>query len=541
MKRTILCAVFLAAAAMISNPAPAQTLTKLVNFDGGNDGGNPLGGLIADADGNLFGTTSQGGPYYSGTVFEIVKTNGVYASTPTVLVNFDGNNGNSPSAGLIMDANGNLFGTTAYAGSNYGGNVFEIVKTNGVYASTPTVLVSLDGNSGAQPYAGLIMDANGNLFGTTSAGGAHGEGTVFEIVKTNGVYASTATVLVSFDGNNGAQPDAGLMMDANGNLFGTTEVGGAAWGANGADLGWGTVFEITKTNGVYASTPTVLVSFDGNTGAYPQAGLIADANGNLFGTTFCGGAYTCLNYDFQFGTVFEIPKTNGVYASTPTILVNFDASYTGASPLAGLIMDANGNLFGTTAAGGATGSGTVFEVAKTNGVYASTPTTVIDFSGYDSGDLRAGLIADGNGNLFGTTNSGGTGGEGTAFEITNSGFVTYQFSGFLAPVNNPPTVNTGKAGKTYPVKWQLTNSDGAYVSALSAIKSITYSSVSCGNFTGDSADALETATTGNSSLRYDSTANQYIYNWATPATPGCYDLYLTLESGQAYPAYFMLK
>lgn len=236
--------------------------------------------------------------------------------------------------------------------------------------------------------------------------------------------------------------------------------------------------------------------------------------------------------------MFEIAKTNGVYASTPTFLVSFDGN-TGGNPQAGLIMDADGNLFGTTNKGGATYSGTVFEVVKTNGVYASTATTVADFSGSEGGDVRAGLLADGNGNLFGTTYSGDD--DGTVFEVTNSGFVPYLFSGFLAPVNNAPTVNTGKAGKTYPVKWQLTNSDGAYVTALSAIKSITYSSVSCGNFTGDSSDALETTTAGSSSLRYDSTANQYIYNWATPSTPGCYDLYITLDSGQVYPAYFMLK
>ena len=194
-------------------------------------------------------------------MFEIVKTSSGYASTPTTLVSFDDTNGANPVAGLIADANGNLFGTTEAGGASGTGTVFEIVKTSSGYASTPTTLVSFDDTNGAIPAASLIADANGNLFGTTYAGGASGYGTVFEIVKTSSGYASIPTTLVSFDNTNGANPLASLIADANGNLFGTTSAGEAS--------GYGTVFEVTKTSSGYSSTPTTLASFDNTNGAFP--------------------------------------------------------------------------------------------------------------------------------------------------------------------------------------------------------------------------------------------------------------------------------
>jgi uncharacterized repeat protein (TIGR03803 family) len=407
----VLAILSLAASSVVStSTASAQTLTTLVNFNG-TDGANPYAGLIADPSGDLFGATVYGGASGYGGMFELPKTSSGYAGTPTILVSLNGTNGaittGTLEATLVADAFGNLLGTTYAGGTSGEGTVFEIVKTSTGYASTPTTLVNFNGTNGANPFAGLIADANGDLFGTTYQGGPSGEGTVFEIAKTSSGYASTATTLVSFNGTNGANPVGGLMADASGDLLGTTQFGGAS--------NDGTVFEIAKTSAGYASTAATLVSFSGANGANPYAGLVADANGDLFGTTYAGGAS-------GEGTVFEIAKTSSGYAGTATTLVSFNGA-NGANPFAGLIVDGNGNLFGTDNAGGPSDYGTVFEVAKTSSGYANTPTVLVNFDGANGANPQAGLVADVNGNLFGTTYNGGASGVGTVFELTNGGFV----------------------------------------------------------------------------------------------------------------------
>jgi uncharacterized repeat protein (TIGR03803 family) len=205
----------------------------------------------------------------------------------TTLFSFSGSDGSGPTAGLTADSNGNLFGTTYQGGASNAGTVFEIKNTGTVaepvYAGAPTTLVSFDGYNGALPYGGLTVDANGDLLGTTERGGTS-RGMVFEIKNTGTVaepvYAGAPTTLVSFDGDNGAFPEAGLITDANGDLFGTTQ----SSFVNGM-YGTGRVFEIensgTVTAPVYLNAPTTLISFGGQN---PYAGLVADANGNLLGT-----------------------------------------------------------------------------------------------------------------------------------------------------------------------------------------------------------------------------------------------------------------
>jgi uncharacterized repeat protein (TIGR03803 family) len=289
-------------------------------------------------------------------VFELVKTGSSFAEK--VLHSFSGDttDGGNPFAGLISDATGDLFGTTAYGGAYGDGTAFELLKTGSGY--TEKVLHSFSGGTtdGAYPEAGLIADAEGDLFGTTVYGGTNDDGKVFELVKTGSGY--TEKVLHSFSGGttNGANPEAGLIADATGDLFGTTYYGGAYGERYG---GYGTVFELEKTGSGFAKKVLLLHSFSSGTtdGAYPGAGLIADAEGDLFGTTAYGGAH-------GGGMVFELVKTGSGFAEK--VLHSFSD---GAYPEAGLIADAKGDLFGTTAYGGAYGDGTAFELLKTGSGY----------------------------------------------------------------------------------------------------------------------------------------------------------------------------
>jgi FG-GAP-like repeat len=302
----------------------ATSPTTLVSFNN-TDGRSPNSGLITDSNGDLFGTTPFGGTnggrdpnLAGGTTFEIEKTADGYASAPTTLFNFLGQPRGAdppnvaPVGGLIADASGDLFGAAGGDGVDNAGTVFEIAKTSTGYASPPTTLVGLTNNPATlllyKPDSALIADANGDLFGTTSRGGVNGFGSVYEILKTAGGYASSPTTLASFPNGGGDGFVSSLIIDADGDLFGVASSGGAL--GNGPMM-----FEIAKTAAGYASTPRIVASLDGTNEAVPLGGLIADASGDLFGTTWGGTSEDIA------GTVYEITDSGFV----PTGSVAFTA------------------------------------------------------------------------------------------------------------------------------------------------------------------------------------------------------------------------
>jgi uncharacterized repeat protein (TIGR03803 family) len=370
--------VWLLAFSMTVSTAHSATLKTLFNFDGQN-GSAPVGGVIADNSGNLFGTTAFGGTSDLGTVFRLSE-----AGTLTTLVSFNGDNGGQPQTALLADNSGNLFGTTfGIFGANGGmfpsGSVFKI-DAMGRFST----LASFNGVNGEFPRGALLSDALGNLIGTTEVGGAFGQGSVFRLGPTGEL-----TTLFSFNRQNGLQPQAGVVADASGNLFGTTIFGGA--------FIFGTVFKLDPTGRL-----TTLVNFDGQNGAVPT-GLSIDRSGNLFGITAGGG-------EFGLGTVFKIDPT-GVF----TTIVSFNGRNGNGPQGGGLVIDPSGNLFGTTLAGGAFDNGTVFRIDPT-GVLS----TLVSFDGQNGAGPFGKLLIDSSRNLIGTTLSGGAFGAGTIFRISDA-------------------------------------------------------------------------------------------------------------------------
>lgn len=406
---TVLLA-FLATALLLASPLAAQQERILHNFlADGNDGNYPYANLIFDSAGNLYGTTTWGASSNWGAVFELTpNANGSWTEKLLHVFNNDGVDGTNPYAGLIFDPGGNLYGTTEHGGTYNYGTVFQLKPTAGG-AWTETILHNFNARYGYYPYYSLTLDSAGNLYGTTLNGGP-GFGTVFELSPTAGdTWRLQVIHNFATNGIDGYYPESGVIFDSSGNLYGTTYDGGLYNG--------GIVFELTRAAGG-TWTEQVLHSFknDGTDGYFPSGNLIFDAAGNLFGTTVWGGSY-------NYGTVFQMkPAAGGIW--TEQIVHNFNNNgQDGFYPAAGLIMDAPGNLYGTTIAGGHSqrpySYGTVFELTPAAGGGWSETILHSFLSNREDGvDPAASLVMDKAGNLYGTTNSGGKPGFGTVFVIT---------------------------------------------------------------------------------------------------------------------------
>ena len=387
-------AIVLLFALAVTPWAQAQTFTVLYSFKGGLNGAFPNAGLRRDSDGNLYGTTSSDGIqncYYCGTVFKLGR-----AGKLTVLYNFTGGaDGGNPVAGVVRDPAGNLYGTTYFGGDlscfqapNGCGVVFKVSRTG-----KEKVLISFDGRDGDSPVGGLIRDADGNLYGTTTGGGGGGCkigcGTVFKLDK-----GGNRTLLYVFQGKNGdgAFPTGTLLRDSAGTLYGATSVGG--------NYGYGTIFKLDRSD-----HETVLHSFtNGADGGYP-GGVIRDA-ANFYGSTAQGGNTPC-NGGQGCGIVFKLDKNGG----DPVVLHQFTGE-DGAAPTGSLVQDSAGNLYGTTFYGGSNkgcqdqqnvGCGVVFK-SDTTGFFS----VLYRFDGIKHGGRPTGnLILDGDGDLYGTALIGG--------------------------------------------------------------------------------------------------------------------------------------
>jgi uncharacterized repeat protein (TIGR03803 family) len=388
----------------------------LYTFTGGNDGRNPYAGLILDDSGNLYGTTIYGGAYTYGTVFELSRgANGQWNETVLHSFNLDGHDGGVPYASLVRDAAGNLYGTTIFGGASgtdcggFGcGTVFQLTTgTNGMWTERVLHSFSDNGNDGNTPYANLIFDRQGNLFGTTEYGGrGGGVGTVFELLR-NASGEWREKIIHSFNYTNGGEPLGGLAFDSTGNLYGTTQYGGR--------FTHGTVFELKlQPNGSWVEQ--VLHSFNpgsGVDGFAPYCGLVIDKLGNLYGTTADGG-------DFDHGTVFELTKANGKWRER--IIHSFSDYRDGGYPYGPLAIDAADRIYGTTETSSVKnqdGSGSVFRFSRRAKAYGWQETILHQFLNAGDGAYPySSVVLDSTGNIYGTTFGGGDSqGDGVVFEV----------------------------------------------------------------------------------------------------------------------------
>ena len=361
--------------------SPYYRLTTLVSFNGTN-GSYPGQDLTADGQGNLYGTTFRGGANGDGTVFELSPSFLSNSRTLTTIYSFDATTGARPQSRLLIDGEGNLFGTASAGGLNNAGVLFELASGSHAFTS----LASFSSGTASHPSGALAQDANGNLYGTDYGEKYVGSGAVFQWSPSTRALAN----LVTFTYRDYAWPMAGVIIDGRGNLFFTT-----SGSTPPQTSGISNVFEYSPaTQGM-----TALAGFDNSIGI---SGLVSEPSGTLYGTLSGGGA-------FGRGCIFQIAASD----QSVSVVASFNGT-NGSLPVGDLIADSQGNLYGTTVYGGTSGVGTVFKVDPTTG----TITDLVSFGG-DNGVYPNGrLVADTNGNLYGTTQQGGTYNQGTIFEVS---------------------------------------------------------------------------------------------------------------------------
>jgi uncharacterized repeat protein (TIGR03803 family) len=409
------CAVLVALVAVGVLPGlalPPDDVRALHHFgDGGDDdGAYPDTDLVMDAEGNLYGMTVQGGDFNSGTVFRLSPTSAGWSEA--VLYSFtSGADGGQPYGGVTLDAQGNVYGTTVVGGSYAGcpedgcGVVWKLTAATGYRHS---VIHTFQGGTsdGYGPGGPLSFDSQGNLYGMTPGGGEFGLGLIFQLSPTpSGPW--TETVIHHFTGgvDGGGASKARLLIEANGDIYGVATVGGT--------FEVGTAFRMSPDGGggwIF----TTLYEFHGeyhggNDGVYPYGGLVRDAQGSLYGTTYYGGIH-------GFGVVYCLSDLGGVWDST--VLHAFQGGADGSHPISALVFGQDGALYGTTSTGGATGdNGTIFKLTPmASGGWRESVIHAFDGS---EGELPyAGLLSDGAGNFYGAAVHGGKNGDGTIFRFT---------------------------------------------------------------------------------------------------------------------------
>jgi len=382
---------------------PTEVIHYFSEDDG--DGGYPASDLVMDAEGNVYGTTVLGGAVGSGTVFKLTPSGGGW--TETVLYSFTGGaDGGQPYNGVTLDAQGNLYGTAVVGGSGGScedgcGVVYKLTNDGGGWSQS--VLYNFTGgDDGSGPGAGLTFDDAGNLYGMTPTGGAFGLGVIYQLKPGPNDTWSFKVVHAFTGGNDGATGSAGRMLLDGNSFYGAATVGGAN--------GKGVVFKLSPArDGKWTLRP--LYAFKGQPdGGLPYGALVRDAAGRLYGTTYYDGAN-------GLGAVYQLtPGPNGDWKEK--VIYSFKGGTDGSNPISHLVQAQSGDFYGTTSEGGSPGCncGTIFKLSATDGRW--TETVAYSFRGMaDGGYAYNGMVTDGAGTFYGTTVRGGIDDDGVVFRF----------------------------------------------------------------------------------------------------------------------------